>query len=137
MLIRFICFIFIRSNEDVYFDVPISILESDIETNIISIMIEIRGVKTKQLLNIEKDEDIEFLGYKIGKKRTNLIKPLFYRIVRLYRRMKDKSKRRAKTLVSLWGWFKSSTYSYLYYKKYLENIISFKKIKQLLQKRSA
>ena len=90
-----------------------------------------------QLLNIEKDVDIEFLGYKIGKKRTNLIKPLFYRFVRLYRRMKDKSKRRAKTLVSLWGWFKSSTYSYLYYKKYLENIISFKKIKQLLQKRSA
>ena len=38
-------FIFIRSNEDVYFDVPISILESDIETNIISIMIEIRELK--------------------------------------------------------------------------------------------
>ncbi len=45
-------FIFIRSEENVYFDVPISILESDIETNIISIMIEIRGIKTKQLLNI-------------------------------------------------------------------------------------
>ena len=55
-------FIFIRSNEDVYFDVPISILESDIETNIISIMIEIRGVKTKQLLNIEKGGLITIRG---------------------------------------------------------------------------
>lgn len=87
-----------------------------------------------QLLNIEKDEDIEFLGYKVGKKRTNLVKPLFYRFVRLYRRMEDKSKRRAKTLVSLWGWFKTTTYSYSYYKKYLQRIIKFSKIKDLLRK---
>ena len=39
-------FIFVRSEENVYFDVPISILEADIDNNIISIMIEIRGVKT-------------------------------------------------------------------------------------------
>lgn len=55
-------FIFIRSEENVYFDVPISILESDIETNIISIMIEIRGIKTKQLLNIESGGNITIRG---------------------------------------------------------------------------
>ena len=55
-------FIFVRSLENVYFDVPISILESNIETNIISIMIEIRGVKTKQLLNIEDDGEITIRG---------------------------------------------------------------------------
>lgn len=55
-------FIFVRSLENVYFDVPISILESNIETNIISIMIEIRGVKTKQLLNIEDGGEITIRG---------------------------------------------------------------------------
>lgn len=55
-------FIFVRSEENVYFDVPISILDSDIETNIISIMIEIRGIKTKQLLNIETGGNITIRG---------------------------------------------------------------------------
>ena len=55
-------FIFVRSEENVYFDVPISILDSDIETNIISIMIEIRGIKTKQLLNIETGGSITIRG---------------------------------------------------------------------------
>lgn len=88
-----------------------------------------------QLLNLTKNDEIEFLGYKLIPQRTTLIKPLFYRFVRLYKRMVDKSKRRAKTLVSLWGWFKRSTYSYMYYKKYLEPIMSFKEIRMLLQKR--
>ncbi len=55
-------FIFIRSDENVYFDVPISILDSNIDTNIISVMIEIRGVKTKQLLNIESGGEITIRG---------------------------------------------------------------------------
>ena len=55
-------FIFIRSEENVYFDVPISILESDIEKDIISIMIEIRVIKTKQLLNIESGGNITIRG---------------------------------------------------------------------------
>lgn len=55
-------FIFIRSEENVYFDVPISILEADIEKDIISIMIEIRGIKTKQLLNIESGGNITIRG---------------------------------------------------------------------------
>lgn len=55
-------FVFIRSGENVYFDVPISILDSNIDTNIISIMIEIRGVKSKQLLNIESGGEITIRG---------------------------------------------------------------------------
>ena len=34
-------FIFIRTSENIYYDVPISILESEINSNIVSIMIEI------------------------------------------------------------------------------------------------
>lgn len=55
-------FVFIRTDENVYFDVPISILESDIESNIISIMIEIRGIKTKKLLDINIGEEITIRG---------------------------------------------------------------------------
>ena len=55
-------FIFIRTEENIYFDVPISILDSNIDTNIISVMIEIRGVKTKQLLNIESGGEITIRG---------------------------------------------------------------------------
>lgn len=56
-------FIFIRPDADnIYFDVPISILESDIESNIVSIMIEIRGIKTKNLLEIKDGETITIRG---------------------------------------------------------------------------
>lgn len=55
-------YIFVRTDPNVYFDVPISILESDIETNIITIMIEVRGIKTKKLLEIEKDGEITIRG---------------------------------------------------------------------------
>lgn len=55
-------FIFVRSEENVYFDVPISILESDIETNIISIMVEVRGIKTKKLLDLKAGQNITIRG---------------------------------------------------------------------------
>lgn len=55
-------FIFIRTDENFYFDIPISILQSDIESNIISIMIEVRGIKTKRLRNIAKGDDIVIRG---------------------------------------------------------------------------
>lgn len=61
-LVRPGSFIFIRTNENVYFDVPISILESNIETNIITIMIEIRGIKTKKLLDIKEGGEITIRG---------------------------------------------------------------------------
>lgn len=55
-------FIFIRTNENIYFDVPISILESNIENNIVTIMIEIRGIKTKKLLDIKEGGEITIRG---------------------------------------------------------------------------
>ena len=48
-------FIFIRSDENIYYDVPISILESDIDNNVITVMIEVRGIKTKKILDLKKE----------------------------------------------------------------------------------
>lgn len=86
------------------------------------------------LLNLEKGESIRFVGYKISKTKITLIKPLFHKFVRLYKRMKDRSRRRAKSLVALWGWFKSSSGSYRYYIKYLKDIILYSDIKKLLRR---
>ncbi|MBW6409384.1 sulfide/dihydroorotate dehydrogenase-like FAD/NAD-binding protein [Clostridium weizhouense] len=55
-------YIFVRTNENAYFDIPISIMESNIETNIITILIEIRGVKTKNVLNIKEEDNIVIRG---------------------------------------------------------------------------
>lgn len=56
-------YIFIRSNENNHFyDVPISVMDSDTDNNIITIVIEIRGIKTKRLLEIEKGHEIIIRG---------------------------------------------------------------------------
>lgn len=55
-------FIFIRSDENIYFDVPISIMEVDVDNNIVSVMIEVRGIKTKKLLEIKADDNIVIRG---------------------------------------------------------------------------
>lgn len=55
-------FIFVRSDENIYFDVPISVLDSDIDTNIVTVMIEMRGIKTKKLLNLHKGDNILIRG---------------------------------------------------------------------------
>lgn len=55
-------FIFIRTDENTFFDVPISIMESDINNNIITIVIEIRGIKTKRIESIKTGEYIVIRG---------------------------------------------------------------------------
>ena len=55
-------FIFIRTNDNPFFDVPISILESDADKNIIKVLIEVRGIKTKRLLNTEVKGEITIRG---------------------------------------------------------------------------
>lgn len=55
-------FIFIRTNDNPFFDVPISILESDADKNIIKVLIEVRGIKTKRLLNTEIKGEITIRG---------------------------------------------------------------------------
>lgn len=55
-------FIFIRTDEINYFDIPISIMHSDMEKDIITIAIEIRGIKTNKLLGIKVNENIVIRG---------------------------------------------------------------------------
>lgn len=56
-------YIFIRTDEDNhYFDIPISIMNSDIEKDIITIAIEVRGIKTAKLLNVKANENIVIRG---------------------------------------------------------------------------
>ena len=51
-------YVFIRTDDNNFFDIPISIMESDIENDEISIAVEIRGIKSKKLLDIKEGEDI-------------------------------------------------------------------------------
>lgn len=55
-------YIFIQTDENKYFDVPISIMNSDIENDVITIAIEIRGIKTSKLLNTKENENISIRG---------------------------------------------------------------------------
>lgn len=55
-------YIFIRTNEDKYFDIPISIMDADIDNDIITVLIEIRGVKTSAVLDIKANENIVIRG---------------------------------------------------------------------------
>lgn len=55
-------YIFIRTNEDKYFDIPISIMDSDIDNDIITVLVEIRGIKTKAILDIKESENIVIRG---------------------------------------------------------------------------
>lgn len=55
-------YIFIRTDENKYFDIPISIMNSDIENDIITIAVEIRGIKTNRLLNTKANQNIVIRG---------------------------------------------------------------------------
>ena len=55
-------YIFVRTDENKYFDIPISIMNSDIETDIITIAVEIRGIKTNRLLYTKVNENIVIRG---------------------------------------------------------------------------
>lgn len=55
-------YIFIRTDENYFYDIPISIMDSNIETNIVTIVIEARGIKTKRLLDSKEGEEIVIRG---------------------------------------------------------------------------
>lgn len=55
-------YIFIRTDENNFFDVPISIMESDVETDIITIVIEVRGIKTKKIKETKVGQEIVIRG---------------------------------------------------------------------------
>lgn len=55
-------YVFIRTDANYFFDIPISIMDSNIDTNEITIVVEVRGVKTKRLLGTKVGEDIVIRG---------------------------------------------------------------------------
>ena len=55
-------YVFIRTDENNYFDIPISIMNSDMENDIITIAIEIRGIKTNKLLDVKVNQNIVIRG---------------------------------------------------------------------------
>lgn len=55
-------YIFIRTDVNNYFDIPISIMDSNFEDDIITVLIEIKGIKTNKLLNIKVSENIIIRG---------------------------------------------------------------------------
>ncbi len=55
-------YIFIRTDENNYFDIPISIMNSDIDNDILTVAVEMRGVKTNRLLNTKENENIVIRG---------------------------------------------------------------------------
>ena len=75
------------------------------------------------------DKRIKFLGYIITKTHIYLQKVTFHKIGRLWKRMTNHSRKRAKTIISLKGWLQITTNFNQYYLKYLKPIMSFKEIK--------
>lgn len=55
-------YIFIRTDENYFFDIPISIMESDVDKDIVTVVIEVRGIKTKRLKGIKAEDDIVIRG---------------------------------------------------------------------------
>ena len=55
-------YIFIQTDENKYFDVPISIMHSDINKDMLTVAIEIRGIKTSKLLETKENENICIRG---------------------------------------------------------------------------
>ena len=55
-------YIFIRTDENNHFDVPISIMNSDVENDIITVVVEVRGIKTNRLLGTKENQNIVIRG---------------------------------------------------------------------------
>ncbi|ENK1242045.1 sulfide/dihydroorotate dehydrogenase-like FAD/NAD-binding protein [Clostridium sporogenes] len=56
-------FVFLRNKDDFgFYDAPISIMDANTEENIIKVAIEIRGVKTKTIADLDENDDILVRG---------------------------------------------------------------------------
>ncbi|MDP4144847.1 MAG: sulfide/dihydroorotate dehydrogenase-like FAD/NAD-binding protein [Bacillota bacterium] len=56
-------FIFMRNpKSDQFFDAPISIMEADIEENTLTLAIELKGVKTKNIDKLQEDDNVLIRG---------------------------------------------------------------------------
>lgn len=55
-------YIFIRTNENFYFDIPISIMDCDTDESTASVLIEIRGIKTKKMKDAKAGDTLTIRG---------------------------------------------------------------------------
>ncbi len=55
-------YVFIKTDVNNYFDIPISVMNSDIEKDVVSVMVEIKGIKTNKLKDIKKQDNILIRG---------------------------------------------------------------------------
>ncbi|MGL4569669.1 MAG: sulfide/dihydroorotate dehydrogenase-like FAD/NAD-binding protein [Clostridium sp.] len=55
-------YIFLCPDSDNYFDTPISIMESDVKENSLTVAVEVRGIKTKRLLSYKVGECLNVRG---------------------------------------------------------------------------
>lgn len=55
-------YVFINTDQNHIFDVPISVFESDTMNDLLTLVIEIRGIKTKRLLALKENNDIYLRG---------------------------------------------------------------------------
>ena len=56
------CYVFVRVNENPYFDVPISVLNDGYDSDTIGLLIEIRGIKTGYFSDIGKGDTVYLRG---------------------------------------------------------------------------
>ena len=126
--VRYVDDLLLLSNNKRKLDKAITQIEAFLATKL---KLSLKG--RAEVINLASGASIEFVGYKISRNAITLKKRLFHRFVKLYKRMTTLSIKRAKTVVSLWGWFIRTTNSYKYYIKYLREYISFTKIKEILK----
>ncbi|CUP03465.1 FAD-binding domain-containing protein [Clostridium baratii] len=55
-------YVFLCPDLEKYFDTPISVMESDTENNTLTVAIEIRGIKTKKLLELKVGDTLDIRG---------------------------------------------------------------------------
>lgn len=81
-----------------------------------------------QLYNLAAGDEIEVVGYKISKSYLRLNKNTLYKFIRLARRSEQKhSHKRARSLMSLYGWILKTSNSCNYLNKNKINISNIKK----------
>ena len=55
-------YVFVRTENNVFFDVPISVIYEDYDSGSICLLIQVRGIKTKYFKDIKKDDVIHLRG---------------------------------------------------------------------------
>lgn len=90
-----------------------------------------------QILNLEKGDEVSFLGYRFTKSKTLIRKPTFHRFGRLAKRIERTgvaTVRQGKRLASLYGWIKSTKAGFGYIRHHVVESICLKRLFSLCGK---